>query len=58
MWTIEEDKILRKGDVHALKKLDEKHGFGASVQRQQFLEIWRTTSSEIEARERESDNDD
>jgi hypothetical protein len=47
VWTLEEDRILRKRDVGALKTLDEKHGYGASVERQEFLEIWRTTSAEI-----------
>ena len=48
VWTLEEDRILRKGDVAALKELDEKHGYGASVERQKFLEIWRTTSAEMQ----------
>jgi hypothetical protein len=48
VWTLEEDHILRKGDVGALKALDEKHGYGASVERQKFLEIWRTASAEMQ----------
>ena len=51
VWTLEEDRILRKGDAGALKTLDEKHGYGASVERQRFLEIWRTTSAEIRRNE-------
>jgi hypothetical protein len=44
---------LRKGDARALEKLDQKHGFGASVERQNFLEIWKTSSAEIRMRKRE-----
>jgi hypothetical protein len=54
---MEEDKILRKGDVNALVDLDEKHGFGASVERQKFLEIWRISAAEIRGKERAFDND-
>jgi len=52
VWTREEDRILRRGDVGALKALDDKHGYGASLERQRFLEIWRTSSAEIRMTER------
>ena len=52
VWTLEEDRVLRKGDVGALKALDDKHGYGASLERQRFLEIWRTSSAEIRMTER------
>lgn len=46
VWTLEEDRILRRGEVNELKKLDKKHGYGATFERQQFLDTWRALSTQ------------
>ena len=47
VWTQEEDDILRQGDARKMQKLDGKHGYNASTERIQFLQIWRTTAAQI-----------
>jgi hypothetical protein len=58
VWTEAEDDILRKRDAHAMAELDEKHGDGASANRLVLLELWKSTSAEIQRREREGSFDD
>lgn len=47
VWTQREDEILREGNARKLRKLDEKHGYNASTERSQFLQLWRTTAAQI-----------
>jgi hypothetical protein len=44
VWLLEEDALLKQGDAGRMAELDEKHGYGASIERQRFLATWRSAS--------------
>jgi len=46
VWSFEEDALLRKGNARDMAELDDKHGYGASIERQRFLETWRRASAQ------------
>jgi hypothetical protein len=55
VWTAEEDDDLRKGDARRLAELDEKHGHGAAIRRDMFLQVWRQSAAGIQREEIEED---
>lgn len=44
VWTLEEDTILRGGNARKIEELDDKHGYGAAIERLRFLDTWRNAS--------------
>lgn len=44
VWRVEEDAVLTGGDARRIAELDEKHGYGASIERQRFLDTWRSAA--------------
>lgn len=47
VWTEEDDEQLKATNARIIEKLDEKHGYGESTLRKEFLQMWNRSAMNI-----------